>query len=246
MIPKRFQLCLMFAMCLSIAFAGSANAYKEGKVSGGGSISGAIKFEGTAPKPKTFSVNKDKKVCGKKPITDDSLLVKDGGVVWAVVSLKGVKSGKKWSKSQKKAVVDQKGCVYLPRVAVMKQKTKLLMRNSDKILHNVHTQPGKTGNSIANIAQPKFKKKLRMSTRYFKKPGIITVKCDVHDWMRGYIVVADNPYVDVTGAGGKFEIKDVPAGSYTLEIWHEVLGKKSMKVSVKGGAATAVNETLKK
>ena len=70
--------------------------------------------------------------------------------------------------------------------------------------------------------------------------------CDVHDWMKGYIVVADNPYVGVTGAGGKFEIKDVPAGSYTLEIWHEVLGKKSMKVSVKGGAATAVNVTLKK
>ena len=102
MIPKRFQLCLMFAMCLSIAFAGSADAYKEGKVSGGGSISGAIKFEGTAPKPKTLSVNKDKKVCGKKPITDDSLVVKDGGVVWAVVSLKGVKSGKSGRRARKK------------------------------------------------------------------------------------------------------------------------------------------------
>ena len=73
--------------------------------------------------------------------------MKDGGVVWAVVSLKGVKSGKKWSKSQKKATMDQKGCVYLPRVVVMKPKTKLLMKNSDKILHNVHTHPGKTSNS---------------------------------------------------------------------------------------------------
>ena len=82
MIPKRFQLCWMFAVMLSIAFAGSANAYKEGKVSGGGSISGAIKFEGMAPKSKTLSVNKDKKVCGKKPIKDESLVVKDGGVVW--------------------------------------------------------------------------------------------------------------------------------------------------------------------
>lgn len=246
MVPKRFPLCWMFAVMLSIALAGSADAYKAGKVSGGGSITGAIKFDGAAPKQKTLSVNKDKKVCAKKPIKDESLVVKDGGVVWAVVSLKGVKSGKKWSKSQKKATMDQKGCVYLPRVVVMKQKTKLLMKNSDKILHNVHTHPGKTGNSVANIAQPKFKKKLRMSTRYFKKPGIMKVTCDVHDWMRGYIVVAENPYVGITGSGGKFEIKDVPAGSYTLEIWHEVLGKKSMKVSVKGGAATAVNVTLKK
>ncbi len=246
MISKRFSLCLTFAAALGVAFAGAAHAYKAGKVSGGGSIAGAIKFEGEAPKPKTLSVNKDKKVCGKKPITDDSLLVKDGGVVWAVVSLKGVKSGKKWPKSQAKAVLDQKGCVYVPRVVVMKAGTKLLVKNSDKILHNVHTHPGKTGNSVANIAQPKFKKKLRMSTRYFKKPGIVKVTCDVHDWMRGYVVAAENPYAVVTGAGGKFEIKDVPAGDYELEVWHEVLGKKSMKVSVKSGAATAVDVTLKK
>ena len=246
MIPKRYQLCWMAVMLLSIALVGSADAYQEGEVSGGGSITGAIKFEGAVPKPKILSVNKDKKVCAKKPITDDSLVVKDGGVVWAVVSLKGVKSGKKWSKSQKKAVLDQKGCVYLPRVVVMKQKTKLLVKNSDNILHNVHTHPGKTGNSVANIAQPKFKKKLRMSTRYFKKPGILKVTCDVHDWMKGYIVVADNPYVGITGPGGKFEITDVPPGSYTLEVWHEVLGKKSMEVSVKAGASTAVSMALKK
>ena len=246
MISKRFSWCLTFAAALGVAFAGAADAYKAGKVSGGGSISGAIKFEGDVPKPRTLSVNKDKKVCGKKPIKDESLVVKDGGVAWAVVSLKGVKSGKEWSKSQKKAVVDQKGCVYAPRVVVMKAGTKLLVKNSDKILHNVHTHPGKTGNSVANIAQPKFKKKLRMSTRYFKKPGVLKVTCDVHDWMKGYIVVAENPYVAVTGAGGKFEIKDVPAGSYALHIWHEKLGEKSMRVSVKGGAATAVDVTLKK
>ena len=89
MVPKRFPLCWMFAVLLSIALAGSADAYKAGKVSGGGSIAGAIKFDGAAPKQKTLSVNKDKKVCAKKPIKDESLVVKDGGVVWAVVSLKG-------------------------------------------------------------------------------------------------------------------------------------------------------------
>ncbi len=246
MISKRFTLCLAVATLLGVTFAGAADAYKAGKVSGGGSIVGAIKFDGAVPKPKTLSVNKDKKVCAKKPIVDDSLVVKDGGVVWAVVSLKDVKSGKKWSKSQSKASMDQLGCVYLPRVVVMQAGKKLLMKNSDKILHNVHTHPGDTKNPVANIAQPKFKKKLRMSTRYFKKPGIIKVTCDVHNWMKGYIVVAGNPYVAVTGDGGKFELKDVPAGSYTLEIWHEVLGKKSMQVSVKGGSATKVDLTLKK
>ena len=65
MIPKRFHLCWMFAMLMSIALAGSADAYKEGKVSGGGSITGAIKFDGAAPKSKTLSVNKDKKFARK-------------------------------------------------------------------------------------------------------------------------------------------------------------------------------------
>ena len=245
MISRIFCLCLTLTVGLGVAFAGAADAYKEG-AAGGGSISGVIGFEGDAPRRKTLSVNKDKKVCAKEPITDDSLVVEDGGVVWAVVSLKDVKSGKKWAKDQKKAVVDQKGCVYLPRITVMKAGTKLLVKNSDRVLHNVHTHPGETGNPVANIAQPRFKKKLRMSTRYFRKPGIIKVTCDVHDWMRGFVVVAENPYVSVTGTGGKFEIRDVPAGDYTLEIWHEVLGRKSMNVSVKDGSATEVAVTLKK
>ena len=205
-----------------------------------GSISGIIKFEGTAPEPKVVSVNKDKKVCGKNPITDASLVVKDGGLSWVVVSIKGAKGGK-WSKEMKKATIDQKGCVYSPRVTVMKAGTKLIIRNSDKILHNIHTYPGKSGNKVANIAQPKFKKKLKMSKRYFKKAGIVKISCDVHDWMTGYVVAAKHPFYAVTGDGGKFKIENVPDNTYTLEIWHEKLGMKTMKVDVKGDVTVAAS-----
>jgi plastocyanin len=214
----------VIAAAIALAFAGPAFA---------GSISGVIKFDGAAPERKVFSVNKDKKVCGKNPITDDSLVVKDGGVSWAVVSIKGAKGGK-WSKAMKKATVDQNGCVYSPRITIMKAGTKLIVKNSDKILHNIHTYPGKSGNKVANIAQPKFKKKLKMSKRYFKKPGVVKIVCDVHDWMVGYIVAAEHPFYAVTGDGGKFKIENVPDGSYTIEIWHEKLGTKTMKVDVKG------------
>ena len=230
---------------LTPALVVPVSAYKESGVKGGGSISGTIKFDGAVPDLKKLSVNKDKKVCGKKPIHDESLVVKDGGVQWAVVSLKGVKSGKKWG-ALKKAVLDQNGCRYKPHVIIMKTGEKLTVLNSDKILHNVHTNPGKTKNKVANVAQPKFKKKLRLSTRYFKKSGIMKVTCDVHAWMEGYIVMADNPYHVVSGEGGKFKISDVPAGSYTLEIWHQSLGTKSMKVEVKAGADSSVEATLKK
>ncbi|MFC1491220.1 hypothetical protein ACFLQ0_01340 [Nitrospinota bacterium] len=221
---KRFSMQIFIAAAMTLAFSGAVFA---------GSVSGVIKFAGSVPEPKRISANKDKKVCGKKPIFDESLVVKDGGVSWAVVSIKGAKGGK-WPKEMKKAVIDQKGCIYRPRVVVMKAGTRLIVKNSDRILHNVHSHPGKTGNSVANIAQPKFKKKLKMSKRYFKKPGIVKITCDVHDWMVGYVVSADHPFYSVTGSGGKFKIGNVPDGSYTLEIWHEKLGLKTMKVDVKG------------
>ena len=212
------------AVAMSLAFAGPALA---------GSVSGTIKFKGAAPAAKKLSVNKDVKVCGKNPIMDNSILVKGGGLANVVITIKGANGGK-FPKSMTKATVDQNGCVYNPRVTIMKAGTKLIVKNSDKILHNVHTHPAKTGNKVANIAQPKFKKKLKMSKRYFKKPGIVKVTCDVHDWMTGWVVATKSPFVAVSGDGGKFKISGVPDGSYQVEIWHEKLGTKKVKVTVKG------------
>jgi len=206
-----------------------------------GTVSGVIKFDGKVPSAKKLSVNKDKKVCAKKAIYDQSLLVQNGGVQYAVVSIEGVKKKKKWSKKMKKVVIDQKGCIYLPRVVVMKVRGKLTIKNSDKILHNIHTYPGKTGNKTANIAQPKFKKKLKMSKRFFSKPGIVKITCDVHNWMVGYVAVSKHPYISVTGKNGKFEISDVPAGQYKIKIWHEKLGKKEQMVTVKSSGKTELS-----
>ncbi len=230
---KIFTKGFLFAAAAGLVFAGSAHA---------GSISGTIKFGGSAPAPKKLSVNKDVKVCGKKPIFDESLVVKNGGISWAVITIKNAPKGGDWGK-MKKAVIDQNGCVYKGRVTVMKAGTKILVLNSDKILHNVHTYPGKSKNSVANIAQPKFKKKLRLSKRYFKKPGIVKMVCDVHNWMTGWVVSTKHPFVAVSGDGGKFKIGGVPDGSYTLEIWHEKLGTKTVKVDVKG--YSTVDVTLK-
>jgi plastocyanin len=220
------------AAAMSLAFAGPAFA---------GSVSGTIKLSGAAPAAKNVSVNKDAKVCGKNPIVDESFLVKGGGLANVVITIKGAKGGK-FPKSMSKATIDQNGCAYSPRITIVKAGAKLTVLNSDKILHNVHTHPGKTGNSVANLAQPKFKKKLKMSKRYFKKPGIVKITCDVHDWMTGYVVATDTPFVGVSGDGGKFKISEVPDGSYDVEIWHEKLGIKTVKVTVKGD--TTLDTTL--
>jgi hypothetical protein len=101
--------------------------------------------------------------------------------------------------------------------------------NSDGILHNIHTHS--TANPASNKAQPKFKKTL---TEKFTKPEIVKATCDAHGWMTGWIVATDHPFVAVTDENGNFTIKDVPAGNYKVEIWHETLGKQVKEVSIKG------------
>ncbi|MFQ5896517.1 MAG: carboxypeptidase regulatory-like domain-containing protein [Nitrospinota bacterium] len=237
------------ALGLSLALAGPSWAYKAVALKGGGTIAGVVKLEGTPPPAKTIKATKDEKVCGKQPIPNEELVVgKEGGIRWAVVSLTDIKSGKKWDLP--KPVIDQKGCIYKPHVLVVKPKARVVALNSDGILHNLHSYPDesqkKGGVRGFNIAQPKFRKKVKLSSRYFKMPGIINLKCDAHPWMSGYIVVAEHPYFAVTDEKGQFTLSNVPPGTYTLEVWQESLGKTSQKVTVKASEKTSVSVTLKK
>lgn len=233
---------------LSLSLIAPVSAYDVDKGVKGGTIEGVVKFGGTAPALKPLAVNKNKEVCGKKPVPDQSLVVGGGGgIQWAVVRLIDVKKGKAWSKDvwgKKKAVIDQKGCYFHPHVLVVKPKTSIRVLNSDKILHNFHTFGKK--NKGVNRAQPKFLKKMTMKGSFFAKPEIINVKCDVHGWMNGYVVVADNPYTTVTNGEGKFKLTNVPAGTYKLEVWQESLGTSVQSVTVKASGSANVTVTMKK
>ena len=191
-----------------------------------GGLSGRITYAGAPPPKKTLDVTKDKEVCGKAEIYDEALVVgPDKGVKNAVVTVTGAKGGKFASQ---KAEIDQKGCQYVPRVVVVPTTGQLDILNSDGILHNIHTHS--TANPAINKAQPKFKKTL---TEKFTKPEIVKATCDAHAWMAGWIVVTDHPFVAVTDDKGSFAIKDIPPGKYTVEIWHETLGKQTKEVSIK-------------
>jgi hypothetical protein len=102
-------------------------------------------------------------------------------------------------------------------------------------LHNVHTFSEK--NAPFNRAQPKYLKEIREK---FSKPEVVSVRCDVHAWMSGWIVVTESPFYDVTSAAGGFKLESVPVGKYTLEVWHETLGKATQSVEVKLGEVTNV------
>lgn len=200
--------------------------YDGGAVSDGGSISGSVKFKGTAPAPKKLDVSKDKEVCGKTPKVDQSLIVNNGNLANAVVMITDIKKGKK--SEVKKVTLDQSGCEYKPHVLAFQAGSTVEILNPDGILHNVHSYS--KVNSPFNIAQPKFKKTMDQK---IEKPETIQVKCDVHAWMEGWLVSAPNPYFAVTDNSGNFKLTDVPAGTYNVEVWHEKLGKSSQKLTVK-------------
>lgn len=215
----------------SAAKSGSAPASPTGS----GTIAGKVVFKGNH-KAEKLPVGKDREVCGAdKP--DPSLLVgRDGGIKNAVVQIAGLKQGRT---PTKEAVLDQVKCEYVPHVLVIPAGATVTIKNSDGILHNVHTLS--KINSPFNRAQPKFVKELKET---FAKPETISVRCDVHGWMSGWIVVTENVYFDVTDADGGFKLTDVPAGKYSLEVWHETLGKASQDVEVKAGEAAAATFEL--
>jgi plastocyanin len=229
------RLAIVTTACAAVALgmtfsAGSANA-------AGGTISGTVKFDGPAPKAKTLEVTKDKEVCGLKPHVDEDLVVGDGGgIANAVVVVKGAKGDAKPGD----VTFDQKGCRYEPHVLAFPAGSTVKIMNSDGILHNIHTYS--TANPSFNAAQPKFKKEM---DKKIDKPEVIKVTCDAHGWMHGWWVATDTPYFAVTDDKGNYTIKDVPAGSYTVEVWQEKLGTSDEKADVKDGGSASVNFTMK-
>jgi len=231
------------AVVATAGLAGRAAAYEAIAVTDGGTLSGTVTIEGTAPPPAKIEVTKDPEVCGKesKEKVNPVLLVgPGGGIANVVVTVKAAK-GKKLEVPATNPVFDQKTCDYKPHVLAFPAGSTVDVLNSDGILHNIHTFG--TANPPSNQAQPKFKPKIQVKV---EKPETIQVKCDVHGWMSAWWVATDQPYVAVTDATGAFKITDLPPGDYEVELWQEKLGKKTEKVSIKPKEDTKVAWSMTK
>jgi plastocyanin len=233
---NRFGSLVLSAALLALPVSGMA-AYEGGDVKDGGSISGTVKFKGTAPAPKKLDVGKDKEVCDKSPKMDQSLVVKNGNIADAVITITDIKKGKKIE--LKKVTLDQQGCQYHPHVVAFPVGSTVEIVNPDGILHNIHSYS--KVNSAFNMAQPKFKKTIEVK---IDKPEAFEVKCDVHGWMEGWLVATETPYFAVTDDSGSFKLENVPAGTYTVEVWQQKLGKSTQKVTVKAKEDAKANFEL--
>jgi plastocyanin len=196
------------------------------------SISGTVTFAGKVPSLKPLAMDADP-ACAKKhsaPVANEMLVLGSGStmgniLVWVS---KGLPSGKTWPAPKNPAVLDQKGCKYVPHVQGIMVGQAYRILNSDGILHNVHALP--KVNKQFNKPMPAT---LKETTTTFDKPEpIFQIKCDVHPWMSAWVGVFTHPFFSATSTDGKFTISGLDPGTYEITAWHERLGTQTASVTV--------------
>ena len=209
---------------------------------GPGTIVGAVTFAGTAPKPRPLPMDSDP-VCAKEPATtSEVLLVGPGnGIKNVFVYVKEGLGARRYAVPATPVLLDQKGCRYVPHVFGVQVGQTVQVSNSDPLIHNVHAMP--KSNREFNFGQPA---KTPPVARVFDQAEIgLPFRCDVHGWMNAYVNVVPHPFFAVTKDDGSFAIKGLPAGSYTLELWHERLGMQTLPVTVEAAAPAKVTASFK-
>jgi hypothetical protein len=184
-----------------------------------GILRGTVRFEGVPPAPTKIPVAGFSE-CANPKTHDDDTLIREGNVQNAFVFIKTGLEGYAFPPPAGEVVLDQAGCLYAPRVVGLRVGQPLVVRNSDPAFHNVHALPRRSRSF--NLAMTKGASDIRRS---FAEPEVmVPIRCDVHPWMRAYAGVLPHPAFAVTGPDGRFEIKGIPPGTYTLSVWHERLG----------------------
>jgi|ERR1041385_2154612 hypothetical protein len=199
-----------------------------------GNVVGKINFKGAKPAGTMIKMSADPK-CVKmhsgKDVPSEQVVVNSNNTLrYVFVHVKKGLEGKSFPTPNDKKTIDQKGCMYNPHIFGVMPNQPIEITNSDPTLHNIHALPKAAGNSPFNIAQPK--QGMKMVKTFAKVEMPVKIKCEVHNWMAAYACVVDNPFYAVTDDKGNFEIKNLPAGEYELEAWHEKYGTQTIKVTV--------------
>tara|TARA_R110002072_G_scaffold302710_2_gene487580 strand:- start:74765 stop:75757 length:993 start_codon:yes stop_codon:yes gene_type:complete len=230
--------------------SGTAPAADSGAT---GTLVGSVVFSGDyKPLPLIHKAGaegvKDGSVCAKHDVPNESLLVnlEEGkGVANAFIYLS--KAPKGYTKSDlplEPLVMDQKGCVFLPRAMVVQTGQTVLIKSDDEVPHNVHTFPT-FQESFNQICQPKERDGLKLVYEKVERQPV-EVKCDIHPWMKAWHLPVDHPFAAASDAGGKFRIEGLPVGVHKFRVWHEKAGQveKSLEVTISAGSETEITVTI--
>lgn len=208
-------------------------------------LNGTVTYDGEAPKFKPISMAADA-LCQAKhsgEVFPQKLILGSNKELSNVfVYVKGGLSGQKFTTPATEMTITQDGCMYSPHVSgvMVGQTVKIL--NPDGTLHNVHSMS--KANEEFNMAMPKFRKEITVT---FSKPEFMfPLKCDVHPWMEAWLSVMEHPFFATSGTDGKFQITDLPAGTYEIEAWHEKMGTQTVSVTVGADETKELNFTFTK
>lgn len=209
-----------------------------------GSIAGRITFSGTPPEPETLRMGTDAACvqgAGPNPVSNAVLIGDEGALENVFVHIKdGLDPDYSFEVPAEEVILDQRGCVYTPRVLGIRVGQTLKVLNSDPTMHNVHALP------MENL---EFNKSTPVqgssTTAVFTVPEVmVRFMCNVHGWMAAWVGVKEHPYFDVTGPDGTFTLEGVPPGTYTIEAWHEKFGTQTATVTIGEGQAETVSFTF--
>ena len=210
-----------------------------------GSVTGVITFAGPKGARKLVSMEAEEgcqQANAGKPVYEEPVLTgKKGGLANAFVYIQSGLEGKTFEPATEAVVLDQQGCMFVPRVVGLRAGQTLDLKNGDSVAHNIHPMP--KSNREWNQEQPPHAPDVE---HRFARPEImIPVKCNIHAWMHSYIGVVGHPYFAVTGPDGSFTWKNVPPGDYTVAVWHETLGAQTQPLHVAASTGAAVNFTYR-
>ncbi len=207
------------------------------------SLTGIVNFEGIAPKGKKLRLPKACARQFKGPVYSNEVMVKNGKLQNVLVRIIKGHENKLYDTTVPSTPVeiDQKGCIYVPRVNTARVGQEVIFINSDPLYHNVKSFTKK--NKRFNMSMPK---KGQRKSVFFKSPEFfLKTKCSVHPWMGAYIAIMDHPFFSITDSKGKFKINNIPPGNYTIEFWHEVYGTQIKEINVSADSELNISTTFK-
>ncbi len=208
-----------------------------------GNVSGRVIFEGAPPENAPVKVESDP-VCTRgnpEGLRFEHFVVKDGGLDNVFVYVKDGLGNYYFDVPTEAVKLDQQGCRYMPHVFGARVGQPIEIVNSDETMHNVHAMPDV--NREFNFGQ--MIKGMKNTEVFTAREIMVPFTCNVHPWMKAFGGIVDHPYFAVTSAGGKFELKNLPAGTYTVEAWHEKLPPQTQTVTIGEKETKAISFTFK-
>jgi plastocyanin len=175
------------------------------------------------------------------PVESDEIALRGGKLANVFVYVKSGLEGKSFPAPVEKKRVDQRGCLYVPRVLGVQVGQAVEFTNGDPTLHTVHAVPA----ANAEFNEPQTEGAPPVHRTFGKPEVMVRVRCDIHPWMIAWVGVLPHPYYAVSGEDGGFAIPNLPPGRYTLEAWHETLGTRTREVTVAPGRAATVGFDFK-